>query len=467
MHPPLPALSLGERIKGEGVIAFFRLKKYIFWHRRMGMKYLLIKNGLVIDPSREIEAVSDVLVKDGRILACAKNLKTPSAGCHVCDAAGKWVMPGVIDMHVHLRQPGAENSETVKTGSRAAAAGGVCTLCAMPNTDPPADSPAMILRMKNIARSESVVNALFSGCVTKGRSGVIIADMEAMAKAGACAFTDDGSPVSDQRIFLKALEASAALGIPLIEHCEDLSLSAGGVINKGKISKLKKLPGIARQSEILSSAKNIALAAAVPGSRLHIAHVSCAETVEYIRTAKKAGINITAETCPHYFCLTEEDISGRDADFKMNPPLRTKRDVIAILRGLADGTIDAVASDHAPHHARLKAKGMLKAPFGIIGLETLLPLVMTKLVHGKIISASGMARLLSVNPAKILRLKSKGGLKPGMDADITIINPLERFTAGKFLSKSKNSPFTGMKLTGRSCCCIVAGKFVMKDGVIL
>ncbi|MBI4655629.1 MAG: dihydroorotase [Elusimicrobia bacterium] len=431
------------------------------------MQKLLIKNALVIDPSGKIERILDVLVRNGRVIRLADKI-----GCRiqesarVYDAAGKWLIPGAIDMHVHAREPGGEESETIFTASRAAAAGGICSFLAMPNTEPAMDSPGILKQALKTAGKKTFVNVFFAGAITEKRMGEKLADIKGLVSAGAAAVTDDGSCVADSKLLEKALMIAKNLGIPVLEHCEDFELSAGGVINKGKISGLKKLPGIPEEAEISISKRDVLLSRSC-GARLHIQHVSCGETARIVRAAKKSGIPVTAETCPHYFTLDENCLSTLDSNFKMKPPLRTEADVREIKKAIGDGTIDVIASDHAPHSRTKKALGILKSPFGIIGLETLVPLVLTKLVHPGIITKSRMVELISLNPAKILNLKTKGRLKPGMDADITIIDPNAEFTvSGNFYSKSGNSPFIGMKMKGRPVSTIVGGKFVFKDGRI-
>lgn len=431
------------------------------------MKKILIKNGLVIDPGQGLESVRDILIENGKIKLISKNIKiSTTTNLENYNAQGYWVIPGVIDIHVHTRQPGDEESETIYTASKSAAAGGVTSILAMPNTIPAIDSGDIIKKLKQISRKESLINIFFSGTITKNRSGFEISDIEGLVRSGAVAITDDGNSVMNSEILRQALSMSKKFCIPVFEHCEDINISGKGIVNEGNFSKSRKLKGIPRESEILIAARDIILSG-LTGAQVHIQHVSCAETVEILRMAKKMKIPVTAETCPHYFSLTEKDIPYPDTNFKMKPPLRTERDVEEIKKGLNDGTLDVIATDHAPHSPQKKKLGFEKSPFGIIGLETLLPLVITKLVHKKIIDKTRMVRLLSLNPAKILNLKTKGSLKPGNDADITIIDPEKKFVVSSFYSKSKNSPFIGMKLKGKAVATIVEGRFVFKDGIFL
>jgi dihydroorotase len=456
------------------------------------MKKILIKNGLVIDPGQRIENIRDILVENGKIKAVSKNIKiSAKTDIENYNARGKWVIPGAIDIHVHTREPGLpdsarhlahrqagnKESETIRTASMSAASGGITSILAMPNTIPPVDSGEIIKRLKKISEKESLINVFFSGTITKNRSGFEISDIEGLVRAGAVAITDDGNSVMNSEILRQALIISKKFRIPVLEHCEDVNISDKGVVNDGNflkslalkhhgVNNAKRLKGIPRESEVLIAARDVILSA-FTGVPIHVQHVSCAETVNILKMAKKMKLPVTAETCPHYFSLTENDILYPDANFKMKPPLRTKRDVEEIKKGLNDGTIDAIASDHAPHSPEKKLSGFEKAPFGIIGLETLIPLTLTKLVHKKIINKTRMVQLLSLNPAKILKIKTKGSLKPGHDADITIINPEKNFVVHDFYSKSKNSPFIGMKLKGQAVATIVDGRFVFKDGIFL
>ncbi len=424
---------------------------------------LLIKNGIVIDARANIAEKLDVLIENGRIKRLSKKISLKKeSGSKIIQAKGKWIIPGIVDMHVHTRDPGGEKSETIESASKAAAAGGVTSFLAMPNTKPATDSPEIIKKLKELAKKNAVVNVFFSGAISAKRAGLKLSAIKDMHKEGIKAITDDGCAVMNEDLLKQALKLSKKLNIPLLEHCEDSHISAGGVLNKGKVSARLKLPDIPREAEIFIVLRDI-LAAAAIRAPLHIQHASCRESIELLRCAKKSGICVTAEVCPHHFALTEEDAASLNANFKMNPPLREKKDIAALKKGLKDGTIDVIASDHAPHPKSEKKKSFIKAPFGIIGLETMLPLVISELVLKKIISKKRMVELLCLNPATLLGLKSKGSLAPGMDADICVIDPLKKISVPrKFVSKSSNSPFIGMKLSGWPVLTIVAGKIIYK-----
>lgn len=426
----------------------------------------LIRGGLVVDPAQNLEAQRDVLLENGRVEALlAPGASKRVEATRVVDARGLWVLPGLVDMHVHLREPGRAEAETFATGGRAAAKGGVTTVLAMPNTEPPIDSPDLVRLALEWARASSVVNVLVAGAVTRGQKGEALAELGRMAAAGAAAFTDDGRPVMNAQLMRRALEYAKSLGLPVLDHCEDENLARGGAMHEGPASSRKGLPGVPAEAETVLAARDIALAE-LTGGRLHICHASCAGTVELVRRAKKRGARVTAETAPHYFTLCDEDIPGWDADFKMNPPLRGRADLEAVRAGLADGTLDAVATDHAPHAPAAKAAGFLDAPCGVIGLETLLPLTLA-LIERKILSRKAAVARLSVGPARILGLGRKGGLKPGMDADLAVVDPKAAWTAAApFESKSRNTPFKGRKLRGRALWTFVGGRAVLENGVL-
>ncbi|HNW44481.1 MAG TPA: dihydroorotase [Elusimicrobiales bacterium] len=423
------------------------------------MPRLLIKNGLVIDPASGLEARRDLLLENGRISRLAPKIPVP-AGCETFDAAGLWVFPGFIDLHVHAREPGAEAAETLASAARAAAAGGVTSLLLMPNTSPPMAKPALL--KKYAARARALpVNMYFSAAITADRSGRKLADLAGLKKAGARAFTDDGSCVEDGLLLRRAVRAAARLGLPLLDHPELARFSAGGVINR-RLSG-RDLPAIGDEAEVFAVLRDI-LAAADCGP-VHLQHLSLAASVSLLRAAKAAGLPVTGETCPHYFTLSDRDADPRDADFKMKPPLRRPADRAAVLAALADGTIDAIATDHAPHERRLKTKGFLAAPFGVIGLETLAALCFTELALKKGLSKTRLARLLSANPARLLGLRRKGALAPGFDADITILDPrAAKRVPEKFFSLSANSPFKGRLLKGWPAAVLAGGRFVFRDG---
>jgi len=428
------------------------------------MKYL-IKGGTVVDPIGNINEVLDVLVTDDKIADIGKSIQVKDA--QVIDASGMIITPGLIDMHVHLREPGREDEETVLSGTRAAVKGGFTTVVCMPNTDPALDNVETLAMLKAIIAKDAIVNVLPAGAITIGRLGVELTDMKAMAKEGIVAVSDDGSSVEDSELMLKALKNAQSSNLVVIDHCEDMSLSNKGVMNKGFISTKMGLRGISRESEWVRIQRDIALAEKA-GARIHIAHVSCKESVEVIREAKSRGVSVTAETAPHYFALTDECCVTYDTNTKINPPLRTAEDVAAIKEALVDGTIDVIASDHAPHTDSEKDVEFDLAPFGKIGLESSLGISIDELVIGKVLTWPQLVEKFASNPARILGLKS-GTLKKGSLADITIIDPKKEYTITRetLESKSKNSPFVGWRLTGRAVHLFVAGKLVMLNEKIL
>lgn len=427
------------------------------------MKYL-IKNGRAIDPVNKLDDQIDILISGGKIEKIGKNL---SEKCDkTIDASGLIVAPGLVDMHTHLREPGREDKETVASGTRAAVRGGFTTVACMPNTEPAIDNPKMVKLVGDIIKKDALCNVEIVGAITLSRSGKEVADIAGMKSSGAIAVSDDGSSVEDKSVMVSALKKCAASGMLVIDHCEDTKLSAGGVINKGFISTKMGLKGIPRSSEYEMTDRDITLAAK-SGARIHIAHVSCKESVGIIRKAKKSGIKVTAETAPHYFTLTEECCVTYDTQTKMNPPLRTKEDVEAIKAGLADGTIDAIATDHAPHTDSEKDVEFDFAPFGIIGLETALSLAVMELVEKKVLSWSALIMKMSSNPARILGLKA-GTLKVGAPADIVIIDPKSEYVYKKETveSKSNNSPFLNWTLKAKVTDLFVNGEQMMVSGKI-
>ena len=423
---------------------------------------LIIAGGKVIDPAGDLEQVADIYIQAGKILKIeskkllrGRNLSAGSA--EVIDARGKLVVPGLIDMHVHLREPGREDEETIVSGSEAAVAGGFTSICCMPNTNPPLDSQEKIKFVKERAR-QALCHVYPIGAVSKHQEGKELAEMGDMFQAGAVAFTDDGLPVMTPELMRRALEYSKMFDVPIIDHCEDLSLSAGGVMNESFVSTVLGLPGIPAISEELIVYRDVCLAE-YTGARVHIAHVSSAGSVEIIREAKKKGIKVTAEVTPHHFTLTDEAVKTFDTNYKMKPPLRTKADVEALKEGLKDGTIDCIATDHAPHSPEEKETEFDQAPFGILGLETALGLVVTELIEKGVLSWSQAIAKITANPAKILKLEA-GRIKGSFPADLTVIDPEANWTVdvSKFKTKSRNSPFGGWKLKGKVLYTIVEGE---------
>lgn len=419
------------------------------------MRSLLIKNGLAVDPVAG-ERRADLLVSGGRISRLSPKI-LPPPGCEVFDAAGLWVFPGFIDVHVHAREPGAEAAETLVSAAAAAAAGGVTSALLMPNTSPAMATPALLKKYRRRAAGLPV-NLYFSAAATAGRAGKKPSDLAALKRAGALAFTDDGSCLP-RGLLAELVKRSAALGLPLLDHPEDFRRTGGGVVNAGPAARRLGLPGIPAEAEALAVLGDI-LAAASSGP-LHLQHLSLAASVAALRAAKRAGWPVTGETCPHYFTLADSDIKRDDAAFKMKPPLRSPADQAAVIKGLSDGTIDIIATDHAPHEARLKAKGFRGAPFGALGLETLAPLCVTELVLKRRLSRLRLAELLALNPARLLGLGKKGRLAPGFDADLVVLDPRRALAVPRaFVSKSANSPFIGRSLKGWPVLTVAAGRVV-------
>lgn len=417
---------------------------------------LLIKNGRVIDPSQGIDEVLDILVADGLVKELGKGLTAP-AGAEVVDATGKYVTPGLIDMHVHLRDPGLEYKEDIISGTRAAAAGGFTSVCCMPNTKPPIDNKAIASYIITKAKAEGFCNVFPVGSITYGMNGERMAEMGELKEAGCVAVSDDGKPVVNAELMRRSLQYANGIGIMVISHAEELSLVGEGVMNEGFTSTEIGLKGIPRVAEDIATARDVMLAE-YTGAPVHIAHVSTKDSVRLIRDAKARGVKVTCETAPHYFTLTDDAVRGYNTNAKMNPPLREATDVAAIKEGLRDGTIDCIASDHAPHHLDEKDVEFNEALNGIIGLETSLPLSLA-LVEEGVLSLTQLVEKMSCNPAKILNL-GRGTLKAGAVADITIFDSAAEWTveADKLSSKSKNSPFLGWKVKGAAVATVVAGK---------
>ena len=425
------------------------------------MKKILIKNGLVIDPANNIEEKLDILISDEKIEKVSKNINDKDA--KIIDVSGKVVMPGFIDMHVHFREPGFEYKETIESGSRAAVKGGFTTVCCMPNTIPPIDNQAMVEFINLKSKQVGLIDVLPIGTITKERKGEELAPIGELFKAGAVAISDDGNCVLNSEIVRRALEYCKMFNIPVIEHCEDKNLSGEGVMNEGYYSTLLGLKGIPKAAEETIVARDILIAGEVAG-KLHIAHISTQGSIEILAWAKKQGVNVTAEVTPHHFTLDESMLTGYDTNYKMNPPLRTKDDIKAIKKALKNDIIDVIATDHAPHAELDKDVEFNNAAFGIIGLETAFPLIITELVMQNVLTLSQAISKITINPAKILNLK-KGTLSVGSDADITVadINKEIEITEEFFGSRSSNSPFIGKKMKGAIEVVIKKGKIIYED----
>jgi dihydroorotase len=420
------------------------------------MKTLRISNGRVIDPSQDIDQVADLWVRGDRVLGIGP--QPGAAADQTLDAAGKVVCPGLIDMHVHLREPGREEDETVAAGTAAALAGGVTSVACMPNTEPPLDTPAQIEFVLRKAAEAGHANVWPTACVTKGRRGAEAVDFRALAEAGAVAFTDDGAPVFNGAIMRRALEETARLGRAVLVHAEIPELSNGTIMAEGAVSWALGVRGMPGAAEDVMVYRDIALAG-LTGGRVHILHVSTAESVDLIRRGRRRGVRVSGEACPHHFTLTDECLRGRDTNYKMAPPLRTRTDVEAIIEGLRDGTLEVIATDHAPHAAAKKARPFEQAPNGIIGLETLLPVCVTALVESGHLTWPQLIAKLTVNPARVLGI-DRGTLRPGAVADVTVIDPAAEWTIdpARFRSTSRNCPFAGWKVRGRAKAVIVGGE---------
>lgn len=428
------------------------------------MKPMLIRGGRVIDPTQKLDASVDILLVDGAVAELGEGLSAPD-GAETFDASGLVVCPGLIDVHVHLREPGGEHKETIATGAAAAAAGGFTSIVAMPNTDPPTDDPATVGFVLAEGLRAGGARVYPTGTITVEQKGEQLAEMGEMIAAGAVAVTDDGRPVSNAGVMRLALEYALTFGIAVAVHAEELELSRGGSMNEGTVSTRLGLNGIPNASEDVMIARDLMLAE-LTGGRLHIQHVATRGGVDLIRRAKAAGVRVTAEATPHHFTLTDEAIESYRTDAKMNPPLRSAADRDAVREGVRDGTLDVIATDHAPHHYDEKEQAFDDAPFGIVGLETALGLTLTELVHKGVIDLPTMVDRMSCAPARSMSIAG-GTLKTGSPADVTIIDPDREWTVDpkKFLSMSRNTPFTGWKLRGGPVRTIVGGRTLWKlDG---
>ncbi len=424
------------------------------------MKSLLITGGRVVDPASKFDAPADVLIRDGKIEAVGKGLKTD--GVPVLNAAGCIVAPGFIDMHVHLREPGIEHAETIETGARAAAAGVFTTICCMPNTVTVNDSATVTSYIVQRAREVALVNVFPIGAITKGSKGEELAAIGSMREAGIVAISDDGRPVMNARVMRRAMEQARSLNIPVIDHCEDLNLSAGGDMHEGPESVRLGLRGIPSASEDVMVARDLLLAE-LTGAWFHVAHLSTMRSMAMVAFAKTRGVRVSCEVTPHHFAITDEELCAYDSNYKMKPPLRRSRDVEAIIEGICNGTVDAIATDHAPHPGDEKMQEFERCPFGITGLETAIGLTLSELVHPGRISVTRMIELFTTGPANVLHL-DRGTLKAGAPGDVTVFDLTSEWTfdVRQSQSKSRNSPFSGRRFTGGPVATVTGGGIVWK-----
>ena len=429
------------------------------------MKRLLIRNGRVIDPSQGLDQGMDVLIEDGVISSISERLTAP-ARCKVLDAAGLVVAPGFIDLHTHLREPGFEHKETIASGCQAAVAGGFTAVCSMPDTQPVNDDPSVTAFICRRAEQAALARVYPVGAVSKGLAGEEMAEIGEMVAAGAVAVTDNHKPVRNSQLFRRALEYARSFDIPVLAHEEDIELSDGGSMHEGRVSTRIGLRGMPTSAEDVMVARDVLLAD-LTGGRLHICHLSTSTALDLVRVAKGRGLAVSCEVAAHQFILTDEDVagSGYDPNWKTNPPLRSASDVEAILQAVYDGTVDAIVSDHEPHHADEKEHDFADAPFGIVGLETAVPLALNRLVHGRVIGMMQLVRLMSTRPAEIFGLPG-GTLREGAPADITVLDlrALKKVDPTSFKSKSRNTPFAGVRLKGWPTATIVGGEIVWQAG---
>jgi dihydroorotase len=419
---------------------------------------LLLSGGRVVDPGSGVDGALDVLLDEGKVVRVGRELRPE--GAQVLDVRGLVVCPGFVDMHVHLREPGEEWKETIASGTRAAARGGFTAVACMANTSPVNDSRSVTELILTQARQRGAVRVHPVGCVTKGQRGEELAEMQDMLDAGACAFSDDGRPVASGLMMRRALEYSRIFDVPIIGHCEDPLLVDGGVMNEGPVATRLGLRGSPAVAEDVMVLRDVLLAEAT-GGHAHIAHLSTARAAGFVREAKRRGVRVTCEVTPHHLALTDEAVEGYDTHAKMNPPLRSEADRQGLLEALADGTVDAIATDHAPHHADEKRVEFSRAPFGVIGLETAVPVCLERLVHAGVIDLPRLVELFTVGPCRVLRL-NRGRLVAGCDADVTVIDPGRRVTIdpARFASLSRNTPFAGWELRGAAVLTLVAGQVV-------
>jgi dihydroorotase len=428
------------------------------------LKPLLLRGGTLLDPSQRLNEVGDLLISDGEIAGFGRTIDAPD-DAETIDCDGLIVSPGFIDVHCHLREPGREDVETVATGARAAAAGGFTAVCAMPNTDPVTDNQAAVGFIVRQAQRAAAARVYPIGAISVRQEGMVLAEFGEMVGAGAIAVSDDGKPVASAHLMRTALEYARTFKIPVIDHCEEPTLASGGAMNEGIVSAQLGLKGVPAEAEEIMVIRDILLAR-LTGGHVHLAHMSTRGSVELIRWGKERGINVTAEVCPHHLSLTEESVRGYNTNAKMNPPLRTADDVEALREAVKDGTIDLVATDHAPHHYDEKEREFADAPNGIVGLETALAVIVTNLVEKGHLGFSDLVDRMSCAPARIFNLPG-GSLKRGSAADVTVFDPSGRWKVdpSRFLSKGRNSPYAGMTLVGRAACTIVAGSVVFRSGI--
>ncbi|MCI7812207.1 MAG: dihydroorotase [Lachnospiraceae bacterium] len=419
---------------------------------------ILIKGGRVLDPATKTDQEMDVFISGGKIQKVSEDIKADAD--QIIYANGCYVMPGLIDLHVHLRDPGLTYKETVETGAKAAARGGFTTIVAMPNTKPTVDDGFRVKYVHKKAEMEAPIHVLQAGAITKGQKGEELADIEGMVSMGAPAISEDGKSVMNSDLYRKAMEIAARLGIPVLAHCEDINLVHGGVFNDDDNAREMNVPGITNSVEDVIVARDILLAKET-GVHLHLCHCSTKDSVRMVKEAKEEGISVSAEVCPHHFSLCSDDIPGADGNYKMNPPIRTREDMEALRQGLKEDIMDVIATDHAPHSEQEKRQPIEKAPFGIVGLETAVALTVTNLVQPGILTPMQMAEKMSYNPAKILGI-DKGSLEEGKDADIVVIDPEKEYVIDKsqFASKGKNTPFHGKKVKGMVMATICDGRIV-------
>jgi dihydroorotase len=424
------------------------------------MSQLLIKNGRVIDPASGSDRIADVIIENERIAAVGPDLSSMAA--EILDASGVVVAPGFIDMHVHLREPGLEHAETIETGSRAAAAGGFTTICAMPNTAPVNDSATVTSYIIDRARKFALTNVLPIGAITKGSQGAELAAIGSMKNAGIVAISDDGSPVMNSRVMRRAMEFARSFDLPVIDHCEDLTLSTGGDMHEGPYSTRLGLRGIPSTAEDVMVARDILLAEAT-GARFHVAHISTRAALRMVADAKRQGLQVTCEATPHHLSLTDRELTGYDSNFKMKPPLRSDSDRAALVEGVASGIVDVIATDHAPHPGSEKMQEFEKCPFGVIGLETALGVALEVLYHSGKIGLMRLVELFTTGPARVLHL-NRGTLAVGAPADVTLFAPELEWTydVNHSFSKSNNSPYHGKKFRGGPVATIVGGRIVWR-----